>query len=330
MQTFTVLLLNGAFATSVSSTLDILSTAASLSRQLGTAKPVWRIASPSGGLIRLSSGLNISTTKLGSINPINDRSVWIIPGLGVTNAASIDNRLIQTDAISAAKSIRAHVDSNKTVAASCSAVFLLERSGCLIGKKITTTWWLAAHLRQRLKTTRLATQVDSEKLLIVDGNVITAGAASAHNDLMLHLIKEYYGEKLAQAVCGVLLFDLRASQAQYAIASVLASVDSKVAELNKRIEISLPNVPSIKDLARAMNMTERTMARHVVAATGLPPSALVKQVRLTKTTWLLEHSQLSVEKIAESVGYADGTALRRMLKKATSATPLQLRRLRQS
>jgi transcriptional regulator GlxA family with amidase domain len=325
MQTFTVLLLNDAFASSVASTLDILSTAELMATQLGTVKPIWRVASPNGGLIRLSSGLNIFTTKLSSISQIDDESVWIIPGLGVTNAASIDIRLMQADAISAAKSIRAHVGNNKTVAASCSAVFLLERSGCLVEKKVTTTWWLAAHLRQKLKTT----EVDSEKILIADGSVITAGASSAHTDLMLYLIKEHFGEKLAQAVCRVLLIDQRASQSQYAIASVLASIDSKVAELNKRIEMALPNVPSIKTLARAMNMTQRTMARHVVAATGLPPSALVKQVRLAKATWLLEHSKLSVEKIAQNVGYADGTALRRMLKKATSATPLQLRRPKQ-
>jgi AraC family transcriptional regulator, transcriptional activator FtrA len=109
------------------------------------------------------------------------------------------------------------------------------------------------------------------------------------------------------------------------IPAVFASGDAFVSELSAKIEAALPKVPTISQLASAMCMSERTLARHVVGATGLPPLALVQQVRLARARTLLEKSRMPVETVAHQVGYSDATALRRMMMKAIGATPQQLR-----
>jgi transcriptional regulator GlxA family with amidase domain len=321
---FTILILEGAFASSVASTLDMLATSALMAAQFGVQKPTWQLVSPLGGVVELSNGLCITTAKLSKRKrspTIPDKSIWIIPGLGLTSVAAIEQRMMQGDALQAAAAIKEHYRCGGLIAASCSAVFLLALAGILNGKSVTTTWWLAAQLRLAYREIK----VDAQQLLIADGNVVTAGAASAHSDLMIFLLERQLGIKIAQSVANVLLIDTRTKQSQYAIPSVLAGADSLVSKISKYIEASLPNIPPLKEIAAAHFLTERTMARRIVAATGLPPSSLIQQVRLAKAKHLLESTRMPVEQVAEQVGYADATALRRMLKKATDSTPRQLR-----
>jgi transcriptional regulator GlxA family with amidase domain len=321
---FTILVLDESFASSVAASLDILNSSALMAEQLGVAKPTWRLMSPYGGTVKLSNGLSVVTEKLvirTSLRRPVDQSIWVVPGLGVTTRVAIETRIMQSDAIQLAAAIKGHVRNGGTVAASCSAVFLLAQADVLHNKKVTTTWWLASLLRQR----QGLLAVNSQRILIDDGNIITAGAASAHNDLMIYLIQKQYGKQLSELVANVLLIDTRTTQAQYALAPVLANVDPLVAKINEFLEATLQNRPSLKEIARIHFLTERTLARRIVAATGLPPSALIQQLRLSKAKHLLENSTLSIEQIAEQVGYADSTALRRMIKKATDKTPSKFR-----
>jgi transcriptional regulator GlxA family with amidase domain len=319
MHDFTLLVIPQAFASSVAVTLDVLASAASMSRRVDAALPRWRVVSPEGGTVTLSNGLQINTARTPQRGP--DTSVWVIPGLGLNSAAAVSARLQCADALLAARAVAAHVRRGGTVAASCSAVFLLHLAGVLEGKTVTTTWWLASHLRRMLTSGT----VDAQRMVIADGNVVTAGAALAHTDLMLHLLRKVSGPALADAVSRVLLIDGRAAQAPYVIPSMLAHGDELISQLSAQIDAALPQVPSVRELAAHMCMSERTLARHVVAATGLGPLALVQLVRLARARVLLEKSRLPVAQVAEQVGYADATALRRLMKKSMAATPRQLR-----
>jgi transcriptional regulator GlxA family with amidase domain len=320
MYDFTVLAPKLAFASSLAITLDVLASSSVMAPQLGVAPPRWRVVSAEGGWIALSNGLQIHTEPLARRSR-PDRSTWIVPGLGSTSPSALSERLMQADATHMSKAIAAHLRQGGSVAASCSAVFLLERAGVLDGKTVTTTWWLAFHLKRLL----IRGVVDAQRMVIADGNVITAGAAMAHTDLMLHLVRTRCGAALADAIARVMLIDARKAQAGYVIPSVLASGDELIKQLSASIEAALPNLPSIGELAAKMCMTERTLARHVVAATGSSPLALIQQVRLARAKALLERSRMSVERIAHEVGYRDATALRKMMKKALGATPHQLR-----
>jgi transcriptional regulator GlxA family with amidase domain len=48
-------------------------------------------------------------------------------------------------------------------------------------------------------------------------------------------------------------------------------------------------------------------------------------VKLRAARKLLEQSRMSVEQIAAAVGYSDPTALRRLMRKSTGASPRQFR-----
>lgn len=72
-------------------------------------------------------------------------------------------------------------------------------------------------------------------------------------------------------------------------------------------------------------MSTRTLSRHVQAATGKSPLALLQSIRLNRARMLIKTSRMTIEQIAEQVGYEDATALRRLMLKAFGANPSKFR-----
>jgi transcriptional regulator GlxA family with amidase domain len=320
MTDFTVLILPGAYASSVTATLDVLAAAAGLAPRLKLPRPAWRVVSPRGGTVSLGNGVHVETAALPR-RARPERSTWIVPGLGIDNPSELARRLADDDARLTIAAMKTHARGGGAVAASCSAVFLLQAAGLLGGRRATTTWWLASELK-RIEPT---CTVDADRMVCADGPVHTAGAAFAHTDLMLHLLRMRLGAGLADAVARVLLIDARQAQAPFVVPSVLASGNALVANLTRRIESMLPNPPGVAALAAALAMSPRTLARHVHAATGRGTLALVQSVRLNRARMLIESSRLSIEQVAASVGYQDATALRRLMHKSAGAAPSRFR-----
>lgn len=72
-------------------------------------------------------------------------------------------------------------------------------------------------------------------------------------------------------------------------------------------------------------MSQRTLSRHVQEATGRSTLALIQSVRLNRARMLIESSRMTIDRVAEAVGYEDATALRRLMRKVSGANPSQYR-----
>lgn len=307
MRDFTILVLPGAYAASVAITQDMLQAAAVMALRLKLPQPTWRVYSPSGGPVKLSSGLSIKTVRM-PVRESVDSSTWIVPGLGLDRLSTVTQRLSDGACDKTVSRLRRHVNGGGSVAASCSAVFLLQAAGLLQGRRATTSWWLATELR-RLQPD---CEVDADRMVVSDGLVTTAGAAFGQSDLMLHLLRVRFSPALADAVGKVLLIDGRQAQSQYMAPSLLANANELISRLTQFIESALPHPPTVSTLADEFAMSHRTLSRHVRAITGQSPLALIQSVRLNRARLLLESSRMSVDQIAQEVGYGDATALRRL------------------
>src|SRR6185295_5089782 len=129
-----------------------------------SAQPSWRVVSPSGNPVALSSGMQVQAVALPK-RPRPDGSTWIVPGLGLTDPRAVATRLASDDAQRAIQAVEAHAARGGRVAASCSAVFLLRAAGLLARRRVTTSWWLAAELR-RLEPRCI---VDADRMVCADG-----------------------------------------------------------------------------------------------------------------------------------------------------------------
>ena len=320
MHDFTVIVPEGAYGTSVAISLDILGAAASLAARCGAPIPRWRVCSVAGGAVSLRPGFRVDSCKLPAASSA-DKSCWIIPGLGLNNEEAVRGALDREDIQLIVKALKRHVAYGGRVAAGCSAVFLLQHAGLLDGRRVTTTWWLAPLLQR----TNPRCVVDATRMVCSDGPIVTAGAAFAHTDLMLHLVREVCGTNLVDALSRFLLVDSRESQSQYIVAEILANGDELIARIVARVEKALPDIPSVEALAQAFCVSQRTLGRRVRRATGQSTRALLQSVRLRKARTLLEQSRMSVERVAAEVGYGDPSALRRLMQKVSGTSPHEYR-----
>lgn len=320
MKDFEVLLLDGANPSGVAMTRDILAAAAMAAPRAGSAAPSWGLYSVSGGQVSLQGGISAATKRL----PARRRgtnSILLVPGIWVGSPHELRARIANDDCQRAIRMIAAHVAAGGQVAASCSAVFLLQAAGVLRGRRATTTWWLGPEL-SRLDP---SVQVEANRILCIDGPVLTAGAAFAQSDLMIYLVRQRFGAKLADAVSRVLLLHERSEQGQFVIPAMLASGDALVMRLTQRVESMLPDVPSVALLASELCVAERTLGRHVRQATGMGTLELIRSIRLQRARSLLQGSRMNIDQVAEAVGYQDATALRRLMRKTGGTTPRQVR-----
>jgi transcriptional regulator GlxA family with amidase domain len=85
-------------------------------------------------------------------------------------------------------------------------------------------------------------------------------------------------------------------------------------------------VHGVEELARAFGVPRRTLARRLGRA-GLPaPATTLVWLRLLLAAHLLEHTQLTVERVAREAGFRSALTLRRQLRRVAGMKPTEARR----
>lgn len=306
-----VLILTGAMPSSVALTLDVLATAG-------------RLASRAPFEVRLSgSGAGAWAGMFEAASATNARpDLIIMPGLGLADAEAVSGRLADADMAAAEARLARLVGEGTQVATSCSGAFLLARAGLLAGRRATTSWWLAPLLARQHPDVELV----MDELIVRDGPVTTAGAALAQMDLMLSLVARFGDRALAARCARYLLLDERRSQSRYMALSFLAAADERVARAEAWARARLEQDLKIADLAAAAGLAPRTFARRVEKACGMSPIRFLQRLRIEAATDLIETTRLPVEEIARRVGYADPSALRKIMQRDGGLRPSSVRR----
>jgi transcriptional regulator GlxA family with amidase domain len=314
MTTVEVLVLEGSMTSSVAITFDILATANRLREAAGQPPPFAAFASEPGARARRRF-----STPAGSIR--GDTELLVIPGAGFATETEVAAGLKGSEAAAARRRIEATAASGCAVAASCSSTFLLASAGLLEGRRATTTWWLAPSFRRMFPLVSL----DANAMVVADGDVITAGAAMAHINLMLALVARFASPSLADLCARYMLLDRRGSQAPYMSLAMLCTGDDKVAKAEAWARERLNDGLGVAELGAAAGLEPRTFARRVKRATGLTPVAFLQRLRVERATDLLETTRLPFEEIAYRVGYSEPSTLRRLLRQQKGVTPREMR-----
>lgn len=320
MKDFEIIVVDGTNPSGVAMTRDILEASRLFATRTGQPPPTWSFHSPTGGRVRLQGGLSIDTAKLPR-RKASRGAVVLVPGIWVEEPRQLRERIVREDCREVVDYLRRRASAGAEVAASCSAVFLLQAAGLIDDRQCTTTWWLAPELARLAPRSR----VEGNRILCVDGPVITAGAAFAQSDVMLYLLRRRFGAALVDGVSRALLLHERAESAQFVVPSMLASGDVLVSKLTRRVETALPDIPSVAQLAKELCVSERTLGRHVRHATGMGTNAMIRSIRVHRARTLLRSSRMTIEQVALAVGYRDSTALRRLMHKAVGTSPGRVR-----
>ncbi|CAE6765794.1 GlxA family transcriptional regulator [Paraburkholderia haematera] len=313
-----VLALDGVFDTGLTTVLDALTIANKLASATGVATPGFDITVV--GMrpqVRTALGLQVPVRDMTGA-PAPD---WIVvPALNCTTAEELVPALGQDDVIDAIGALRSWRSGGAQIAAACTGTFVLAESGLLDGHEATTTWWLSPVFRQRYPHVHL----DAHRIVVPSGSTVTAGAALSHLDLALWLIRNNSPE-LAALVANYLVFDSRPSQSAYAISDHLSHSDPLVERFDRWVREHLDKAIALDVVANALATSTRTLTRRLNEVLGKTPVEYIQDLRVERAVHLLKTSKLSVDRIAEQVGYADGVTLRTLLRRRIGKGVRELR-----
>jgi transcriptional regulator GlxA family with amidase domain len=209
------------------------------------------------------------------------------------------------------------------VVSACTGAFLLAETGLLDGRHATTHWLWADEFHKRYPKVTL----DPERLIVDEGNIITSGAATSFNDLVLYLIELYCGYEAAVLSSKLLAIDMRRrTQLPYTMFSSLKTHnDRHILQIQHVIESENHRNWTSKSLAKRAGMSLRNFDRRFQSATGEAPSVYIQKMRIEKAKRELETTNDTVEEIAEKIGYKDSRSFRRLFYKYTALSPKSYR-----
>lgn len=313
-----LLALNEVFDTGLTTLLDTFGTANDLAESAGTSSTRFDVTVVGVRTrVHTSRGLSVpvrSATRLACPD------VALVPALGAKMPETLRVALERRDVTDAQALLRRWSDSGTLVGAACTGTFVLAGTSLLNGQNATTSWWLAPFFRERYPHVVL----DDSRMLVSSSRFVTAGAALAHLDLALWLVRRK-SPALAALTARYLVVEPRPSQAAFAIPDHLAHSDPLVERFEWWARRQLAVGFSLSEAARAVVTSERTLARRLQSVLGKSPLAYVQDLRVERAVHLLQTSGASIDQIATQVGYADGVTLRTLIRRKIGRGVRELR-----
>ncbi|WP_269933099.1 GlxA family transcriptional regulator [Aminobacter sp. HY435] len=209
------------------------------------------------------------------------------------------------------------------LASVCAGAFVLGETGLLAGRAVTTNWVYDEAFRLRFPEARL----DTDRLLIDDGDIITAGSLMAWTDLGLRLVDRFLGSTVMIETARVLALDPPGREQRYysAFAPRLSHGDAAILKVQHWLQASEGRDFSLATLAGLAGLEERTFLRRFQKATGLTTTEYGQRLRVGKARELLQFTAQSVDKVAWEVGYGDAGAFRKVFTRIVGLTPSDYR-----
>ncbi len=211
------------------------------------------------------------------------------------------------------------------LASNCGGAFLLAETGLLAGRSATTHWMFADLLQTRFPDLN----VEPEKIVIDDGDIITAGGLMAWTDLGMRLIDRLLGPSIMVETSRFFLVDASGREQRHygSFAPRLTHGDEAILKVQHWLQARGARAVGAADMAREAGLEERTFLRRFKAATGVKADRICP-VRADGegARELLQFTRRPVDQVAWSVGYEDAAAFRRVFARLVGLSPGDYRR----
>lgn len=214
--------------------------------------------------------------------------------------------------------------SGSVLASVCSGAFLLAETGLLDGRRVTTHWRHAAVFHAKFPRVL----IDTDRLLVDAGDLVTAGGVMAWTDLALHMIQRFGSRQLMLEVAKMFVLDPpEREQSYYAtFLPIKNHTDNNIAVVQAILQESPHRAHTLASMADAASVSERSFMRRFKQATGLTPVTYLQNLRVDIARSQLELTRDSFEKISWEAGYSDPSAFRRMFQRIVGLSPSAYRR----
>ncbi|SIR95524.1 GlxA family transcriptional regulator [Williamsia sterculiae] len=273
------------------------------------------VCSPTPG-VPLDSGNGTSVTAPHPLTAALDADVVAVPAGGIGDPSAFDDDYLET--------LREVVRRGGRVLTVCTGAFAAAAAGLLDGRRCSTHWRYGTQLAAMYPDVT----VDTSVLFVEDGPIITSAGTAAGIDACLHLVREELGPQVANRIARRMVVPPHrdGGQRQYVETPVPDCAGDGFGEVlgwmleNLHVEIA------VADLAARAVMSPRTFARRFVDEVGTTPHKWLTEQRVLHARNLLESTSLSIDEVAERVGFGSATLLRHHFGATVGVSPTAYRR----
>lgn len=202
----------------------------------------------------------------------------------------------------------------------CYGAYVLAYAGLLNGRKASTHWKAEADFKHRFPCVTLNTN----SLYVENARVVTSAGSGAGVDCCLFLVRQFYGHRIANRIARIMVMPpyREGGQAQFIEQPDIASQqNSRIGKVLGYIQEHLREAHNLDSLAQHAAMSRRTFIRHFEKSTGMTVNKWITSQRLRRSCELLEATSLSVEEIAEEVGFNTSNLFRHHFRACYQVSP---------
>ena len=206
----------------------------------------------------------------------------------------------------------------------CTGAFVLGHAGLLDGHRVTTHW----HYTDRLIKGFPKATVETDRIYLQDGRLITSGGVTAGIDLALSIIAQDHGRQVAVDVAKVLLVVMKrqGGQAQFSpMTAAVAPLETPITRVQNQVLAQLDQPLSIVSMAAQAGMSARHFARLFAKEVGMTPMAFVQGARIDRARHLLESTDLPLKTVAFRAGFGSVRHMRFLFSEKLGLNPTQYR-----
>ncbi len=306
---FTFLLLPGYSMMTLAAAVEPLR---SLNRLTGEEHYVWKIASLNGGLLAASNNIPVPT------EPIQTALVGAdyVIACGGLRVPGPEERAYDMYLMRAMRQ-------ESVIGAISTASHLLARAGLLDGYRCTVHWESRAAFEEEFPHIKC-----SDRLFEIDGKRLTCSGGTAAMDLMLFLIAQQHGYRLAQDVANQFQHEYIRGEEDSQRGGRHETLGQLPTNLRSAIEIMLVNLEDplpLSVIAEQVGVTPRQIERLFLRYVRMKPSHYYMKLRVERARDLLIYSDLRVIDAAIATGFKSSSHLSTWYRRLYGVRPSDIR-----
>jgi transcriptional regulator GlxA family with amidase domain len=251
------------------------------------------MVSPSGGIVRSSSGVGVDTRPLSTVPP-KDLHTFLVAGAEAGPLAkALKDPLIRQRAPRWA-------ERSSRYGSICAGTFVLAALQLIDGHRVASHWSACRSLAAAYPKV----QVDEDAIFVEDGNVWTSAGVSTGIDMALAMVANDISAAIANDVAKRLVLYVRRPGNQSQFSPLLRAqrrAENPFGDLMNWVHLHLDQKLDVSTLAARARLSQRTFFRKFTEAMGETPAHLIESLRLDSARVLLSQG-LATKLTAARVG----------------------------
>lgn len=268
----------------------------------------WVISSPNGEATCASNGVHVAAD--GNPDILQEcRLVFLCSGLNVKQ---------HTDKLT--MNVARRLDRNGAIiGAICTGTYIMAAAGLLDDRRCTIHWENIDGLGEEFPMLEV-----TNELFEIDDSRITCSGGTASLDMMLHLIRQAYGQQLAARVSEQFIHDrIRepSDRQRMELRSRLGVSHPKLLAVVAEMEANLEEPLSQTSLAKQANLSTRQLERLFRKYLNTTPTRYYLNLRLARARHLLRQTSMSILSIALACGFVSASHFSKCYRETYGRTP---------